>query len=137
MAQETPQDDVRFEWLDGPDSQGPRPATREEWDHIDEILAARGWMSLNRQMTRVLVAKREDTIVGFHVLQLIPHTEPLYVDPGERGTELAANLADGMVKYLTDVKARGWMVLAGNPHTEKLCKERGMVKVANAVYVTK
>jgi hypothetical protein len=128
---------ITFEWLDGPESGGARPATQAEWDAIDEVCASRGWMSLNRQMTRVLVAKRGDDIVGFHVLQLIPHTEPLYVDPKERGTELAADLADGMVKYLTDVKARGWMVLAGNAHTEKLCKERGMVKVANAVYVTK
>lgn len=128
--------EVRFEWLDGPDSQGPAPASPEEWAAIDEICAQHGWMSLNRILTRILVAWRGERIAGFHVMQLIPHAEPMYVDPKERGTELGAQLADQMVEFLTQVKARGWMVLAGNAHTEKLCRDRGMKKVASAVYVT-
>jgi hypothetical protein len=137
MADDDAAQDVRFEWIDGPDAaDAPRPATREEWDTIDEICATRGWMSLNRTLTRVLVAKRDDRIVGFHVMQLVPHAEPLYVNSDERGTELAAQLADKMVEFLTSIKARGWMVLAGNPHTEKLCRDRGMKKIASAVFVT-
>jgi Acetyltransferase (GNAT) domain len=128
---------VRFEWLDGPDSQGPRPATREEWDAIDEVCAARGWMSLNRSLTRVLVAKRSDVIVGFHVMQLVPHAEPLYVNAAERGTELAAQLADRMLEFLVSVNARGWFVVADSPFAKTMCEERGMTKVKAPVYRTR
>ena len=128
--------EVTFQWIDGPDGDGPQPATQAEWDAIDEVCAARGWMSLNRMLTRILVAKRGDEIVGFHVLQLIPHVEPLYVAPSERGTELAAQLADQMVAHLVDVKARGWLVVADSPFAEQLCKERGMKKLKAPVYST-
>jgi acetyltransferase (GNAT) family protein len=130
-------DDIKFEWIDGPNSQGPRPATIAEWDAIDELCAARGWMSLNRQLTRILVAKRGEEIAGFIVLQLVPHTEPLYVAPSERGTDLAASLADQMVEFLLSVKARGWMVVADNPHAKKLCEDRGMTKVKSPVFIAK
>jgi hypothetical protein len=131
-------DDITFEWIDGPDAKdAPRPATHEEWDAIDEVCAARGWMSLNRTLTRILVAKRDDRIVGFIVLQLVPHTEPLYVDPAERGTDLAATLADQMVEFLLSVKARGWLVIADSPHARQLCEDRGMQKVKSPVYIAK
>jgi GNAT superfamily N-acetyltransferase len=129
-------DDVTYEWVDGPDSGGPHPATREEWEAIDARLVESGWMSLNRTLTRVLLAKRDREIVGFHVMQLLPHAEPLYVAPTERGTKLASELADRMVEFLKASNARGWMVLAGNAHTEKLCRERGMKKIASSVYMT-
>src|SRR5208283_2563973 len=124
-------DELTYTWIDGPDSEGPQPATQEEWNAIDEVCAARGWLSLNRLLTRVLVAKRGDDIVGFIVLQLIPHTEPLYVAPSERGTELAATLADKMVEHMVNMKARGWLVVADSPFAEQLCKERGMRKLAS------
>jgi hypothetical protein len=130
-------EDIKFEWIDGPDSRGPRPATHEEWDAIDEVCAARGWMSLNRTLTRVLVATRDGKIVGFHVMQLVPHTEPLYVYVAERGTDLAARLADQMVEFMLSVKARGWLVIADSPHAKKMCEERGMMKVKSPVYVAK
>lgn len=127
---------IRFEWLDGPESQGPRRATEEEWAAIDEILARQGWMSLNRMLTRVLVAYRGEEIVGFHVMQLLPHAEPQWVDMSERGSGLSQQLADQMVGFLEGVKARGWMVLATNKHAEKMCQDHGMKKIDATVYMT-
>jgi hypothetical protein len=129
-------DDVTYEWVDGPDSAGPRPATREEWGFICDTFVERSWMMPNRSLTRILLAKRGEEIVGFHVMQLVPHAEPMWVDKAERGTGLAADMADQMVKFLKDSDARGWLVLAGDPVTEKLCRERGMEKIASAVYRT-
>jgi hypothetical protein len=131
-------EDICFEWIDGPDNErGTRPATKAEWDEIDEICAQRGWMSLNRTLTRILVAKRGDQIVGFHVMQLVPHAEPLYVDPKERGTELAALLADQMMEFLVGVQARGWFVVADSPFAKRLCEDRGMTKIKSPVYRTR
>jgi predicted N-acetyltransferase YhbS len=107
-----------------------------EWDAIEAILAARGWMSLNRETTPAIVlAERNGMIVGFIALQMIPHTEPLYVAPDERGTEVASELSDLMLNFLRDNQARGWMVVAENPFAERLCRQRGMVKVEYPVYV--
>lgn len=128
---------IRFEWIDGPDAvDAPRPATREEWDAIDDICNARGWMSLSRSYSRVLVAHRGDRMIGFHVLQLLPHAEPQYVNPDERGTGIAQQLADQMVAFLEGIKARGWMVIADSPFAEKMCKERGMTRIKSPVYTT-
>jgi hypothetical protein len=130
--------DIKFEWVDGPDMPNAlRPATREEWDAVEDICAARQWASLNRVLTRILLAKRDDVIVGFHVMQFWPHAEPLYIVPEERGTGLAEALADGMVKFLTEAKARGWIVIADSPEARKLCEAHGMTKVKSPVYMAK
>ena len=128
---------IRLEWLDGPDGQGPNPATPEEWAAIDDVLIGRGWMSLNRTLSRVLVARRGEKIVGFHVMQLVPHAEPLWIEEAERGGTLAAEMADQMVKFLTEVQCRGWMVTADSPFAEKLCEDHGMKKVESPVYVAR
>jgi GNAT superfamily N-acetyltransferase len=131
-------DEIRFEWIDGPDNErGTRPATREEWEQIDDICAIRGWASLNRVLTRILVAWRGEKIVGFHVMQFWPHLEPLFVVPSERGTGLAEQLADRMVEFVTEAKARGWIVIADSPYAKKMCEDRGMTKIKSPVYIAK
>lgn len=130
-------DDITYEWLDGPDMpDAPRPATKEEWQELDDICIAQNWMSLSRRFSRVLVARRDEKIVGFHVMQLLPHVEPLWVATSERASGLAQNLADQMVAFLEGVRARGWMVIADSPHAEKICRDRGMVKLSSPVYIT-
>ena len=116
-------------WVDGP------MATDADWDRIEGILAARGWMSLNRATTRILIAEDENGIAGFHVFQMIPYCGPLYVRPSLWGTGLAENLADAMLDFLADVQARGWLVTAESPHAAHLCEERGMTKLTIPVYV--
>jgi hypothetical protein len=118
-------------WIDGQD------ATKEDWDRIEGILAARGWTSLNRNFTRIRVAEENGELKGFYVLQLYPHAEPLWVAPSTRGSGLAEDLADDMLEFLKDVGARGWMLVADNPMVAKMAEERGMTKLEAPVYVTR
>jgi hypothetical protein len=128
--------DIRFEWIDGPDNErGTRPATKDEWDQIDEVCAQFGWPSLNRTLTRIRVAFRGDVIVGFHVFQFFPHTEPAWVAKSERGTKLSAQLADDMLNFMLEMKCRGWMVIAESTKIAKMCEERGMKLVKHPVYL--
>lgn len=128
---------IKFEWLDGPDNEyGTRCATEAEWSEIDDICVKRGWMSLNRRMTRILTAQRDDKIVGFHVMQMVPHAEPIYLAKEERGKGIAEELADHMLEFMATINARGWFVVADSPEAKKLCKERGMVEVKSPVYRT-
>lgn len=123
-------DKVSYRWLDGP------TATDAEWDRIDDLLSARGWMSLSRETTRILVAEdAEGNLKGFFTLQLTPQCGPMYVAPSARATGLADALADKMLDYLIDAKARGWFIVADNPHVPSMCESRGMKKLTSPVYV--
>lgn len=123
--------EVSYRWVNGPD------ASEEDWDRIEGILAARGWNSLNRPTSRILIAEEDGELVGFFVLQFFPHTEPLWVRPSRRGGEVAEALADQMLAFMTEVQARGWMLIADSPTVAKMAEERGMVKVESPVYVAK
>lgn len=123
--------EITYRWIDGP------TASQEEWDRIDDILAARGWMSLNRQLSRIRVAEQNGKLVGFFVFQCVPHTEPMWIIPSMRGTDVANKLADDMLNWLTEVRARGWMLVADNPVVAKMAEDRNMVKVESPVYRTR
>lgn len=123
---------ITYRWLDGP------TATEEEWNRFEDILVARGWMSLNRPTSRVLVAEDEHgDLAGFIVMQLVPHTEPLWVRPSQRGGEVANELADRMLRFMMDIQARGWMLVASSDTIAKMAEARGMVRETLPVYVAK
>lgn len=119
---------VEYRWVNGP------TASQEDWDAIEAVLKDRGWSSLNRETTRIRIAEEDGALVGFVVLQLFPHLEPLYVDPAHRGSGIAEQLADDITSFMVEIKARAWEVVADSPHAEKLCKREGMTLVPHKVY---
>jgi GNAT superfamily N-acetyltransferase len=121
--------EIKYRWVDGVS------CTQEEWDKIDMMLATRGWMSLNRNTTRALIAESpEGVILGFNIFQMIPFLGPLYVLPSARGTGVAEDLSQRMVDFMTEVEARGFIAVAQSPHAAKLCEHMGMKKVESPVY---
>ncbi len=122
--------EITKRWIDG------QTATKKEWKEIDAILAARGWMSLSRECSRIRVAEREGKIIAFFVAQMIPYCGPVYVSPKERGTGLAGELGDEMFESLKEVGARGWIIIAENPYIPALCEARGMHRLSFPVYTT-
>jgi GNAT superfamily N-acetyltransferase len=122
--------EITYRWIDG------HSATQEEWDAIDLKLAARGWMSLNRELTRIRVAEHDGKIVAMFVLQHIPHIEPLLVDRRYQGTGVTDQLINDMQDFLAEVKARGFMAVCESPIAKKFCEDRGMVQVPHPVYVS-
>ena len=122
-------DGVKYRWVDGPTCED------EDWDRIEEILKARGWMSLNRTTSRILVAEdSEGKLYGFQVLQLVPHVEPLYVAPAARASGIAEELVERMVKFLGEVKIRGYLATAESSFAAQLCEKHGMTKLDFPVY---
>jgi len=121
-----------YRWINGPE------ATDSEWDRIENILVARGWASLNRLASRILVAEdSEGQLLGFLVAQYMIHTEPLWVLPSKRASGIAEELADQMLEYMIEINARGWIVVADNPASANLCEARGMTRIESPVYVAK
>jgi GNAT superfamily N-acetyltransferase len=121
---------IEYRWIEGEN------ATDEDWERVEGILAARGWMSLNRSgLTRIRVAEEDGKLAGFYCLQMSPHAEPLYVAPAYRATGVADALADDMLLFLTQVHARGWFIVADSKFAEQMCEARGMRKLESPVYV--
>jgi hypothetical protein len=120
--------DVTYRWIDGVS------ATEAEWDTLERVMAVRGWASLNRPTSRVLVAEIDGVLVGFHCLTLFPHAEPQWVIPSQRGKGVSEELAERMMEFLAEVRVRGFMVVADSPFAEELCKKHGMRKITSPVY---
>ena len=121
---------IQKRWINGTE------ATEQEWQAVDLILEARGWMALNRETSCILLAEENGQIVGLMVVQLVPSAGPLYVDPQHSGSGLAEELSDDMLRWLVDNQARGWLVIADNPYTSRLCEARGMKRITRPVYTT-
>lgn len=122
-------DAIKFRWVDGP------TCDDADWERIEAILVTRGWMSLNRATSRILVAEDADRkLLGFQVLQLVPHVEPLYVAPSARATGLAEELVERMIKFLGEVQIRGYLATAESPFAAQICERHGMTKLEYPVY---
>lgn len=121
--------EVSYRWIDG-------SCSDEDWERMDKVLQSQGWVPLNRQCSRILLAEQNGEIVGLSVQQLLPFCGPFFVAKGFRGNGVAEKLATDTVKSLEEMNARGWFVVADSPHIPKLCKKLGMYEVESPVYIT-
>ena len=106
----------------------------DELNTLEPILKARGWMSLNHDTSAAYCAYDDKKLVGFLVVQLIPHVEPMYVDIRHRGTGVAEQLGQGVADYLREAHCRGAMLIADSPATAKLAEKFKMTKITSPVY---
>jgi len=102
---------------------------------LDPIMFARNLPALNRETSRVRAAYDGDKLVGFLVLQLMPHMEPLWVDSSYRGGEIANQLIDDMFAFVGECGIRGFICIADSPHAEVMCTDRGLYKIDSPVFI--
>lgn len=107
----------------------------DELDILDPFIKARNWQPLNKALTRVRVAfDEQNRVVGFYCVKLLPHPEPIFVDPEWRGTGLAEDLAQDVHKALADTPAGGVWFTAENPVSAQMAERHGLVQVKYPVY---
>jgi hypothetical protein len=121
--------EIQFRWLDGPS------ATDREWAAIDLILEANGWMSMNRETSRIYLAEQDGQIVGISCLQFMPFAGPMWTTKQHRGSEVTDKLAADTIGWLGS-NTRGWFVVADSPHVPKLCERHQMKRIQSPVYIT-
>lgn len=115
---------IALKWLAG-----------DELDVLAPIIEARGWMPLNKALTRALAAYDErGNLIGCYILKLLPHPEPLFVEPAWRGSGVADALAEEMHRVLADTPPGGVWFTAENPLTARMAEEHGLVLVNYPVY---
>lgn len=105
---------------------------------VNPSLALQGWPQLNTGCCRVLGAFEGDRLIECFTLQLYPVLGPLLrVDNTVRDNgETSRELAQRMQAYLKQEDARGYMTIADNPLTERLCERFGMKRVDSPVFVS-
>lgn len=108
----------------------------EELAILDPIFDEKGWTKLNLYTgTRALCAYEDNKLVGFFVLQLFPHTEPLYVDSTTHNSpEIAISLVRQMVEFIKSINIRGYMVVADTEFAKLMCERGGMQQIESPVY---
>ena len=112
-----------------------RMLTGDELSILDPTMRRRGWSPLNFPTSCAWCAFDGDRIVGFIVLQLFPHPEPIHVEPDYRATGIAETLADKMLAFMREIHIRGFMVVADSDFAAKLCEDRGMERIQAPVYI--
>ena len=70
----------------------------EAWDDLLPVFAAQGVLLPCPEMAHVLVAQEGEETIGFLVIQLQPHLEPLYVKPAYRHQGVAQALAKAAIQ---------------------------------------
>ncbi len=97
-----------------------------------------GWAMLNLPTCRVLGAFDDaGTLVESLAIQLHPLLGPLMRHDNtqrDNGTT-SRELTRKMEEYLEETQARGWMVIADHPVTERLCERHGMTRVVSPVFL--
>lgn len=114
---------MEFRWIQG-----------EDIKILNDIVESQGWSPIP-STSIAFVAFDDEGLAGFHILQMRPHPEPLYVRPDLEGSGLSADLAGAMAQFLKDTNTNGFICIADTPEAEKLCKKFGMQKVSSPVYV--
>lgn len=115
--------EIEYRWLDG-----------DQIAQIEPVLLSMNAMSVNREQSRVIAAYDKERLIGFFVMQLIPHMEPLYVDPDYQERRIAINLVARMVDFMKECNARGAMLVAESPGVEKLAEYFGMERIQYPMY---
>lgn len=117
---------IEYKWVDG-----------DDLAELEPIIIRNNWASLNPNTSRAICAYEDGVLVGFFVLQLFPHLEPLFVSPSLRGGEVTFELVNRMNEFIKDINIRGFMCVADSQFAEKLCQQRGMFKITSPVYTTR
>jgi hypothetical protein len=107
---------------------------RDDLNQLEPTLRAQGWISLNEERSAAIAAFDGDRLVGFLVVQEVPHVEPLFVDLQYRGSGVAEELGERMAEKLREHVCRGVMIIANNPASAKLAEKFGMEKITSPVY---
>jgi hypothetical protein len=106
---------------------------------VNPVCEQRGWSPLNineaQPTCRVIGAFDGEAIVGFFALQLHPVLGPQWVDADHRDGTISRELTQQMSEFLSDVDARGWLVICDSPVSERLAIRYGMKKLEIPVYV--
>lgn len=104
----------------------------DEWISLRPTFVEQGSDLPHPEFARILVAERDGTRIGFLVIQLVPHLEPIYVEEASRGTGVSLALAKAaQAQFPAGIH---YYAFVPNPTIEALAIQAGLTKRPWAIY---
>lgn len=110
--------------------------TKEQTQVFAEALKARNIHVPYPQLASVIVAYAGTEMAGYVFCQLVPHAEPMEVQPKFRGTGLAEELSKRVTDFMVEANMPSYLVVAQNEFSAQMCEARGMREVPGRVYAS-
>jgi len=108
-------------------------------DWVNPECQRKGWIQFNvneeTPTCRVLGAFDGPALIGFFGFSLLPHLGPLFVDQDHRNGTVSAQLAEKMAEFMFEVNARGALMVADSPVTERMAQKFGLEHVKSPVFI--
>jgi hypothetical protein len=126
-----------------PDSTVPGERVRilppSEWYRIEPVFQAQGVPLPHPDFAGIVVIESAEAsdegvyrLAGFMVIQLVPHLEPIWINPAKRGTDLWKRLvAAAKAQFAPGVP---FYVFTPNPALERMAEESGLAKLPWSVH---
>lgn len=104
-----------------------RELPADDWGRLVSVFEQNKTVTPDPDLARILVAEEDAKITGFIVIQLVPHLEPIYVAPEQRGTDTWSQLAEAAVAFMP--LGSEFYAFAPRPAIEHMAERVGMVKL--------
>lgn len=118
-----------------------RVVADDELRLLHPIFERLGWPLPDPSFAKAVVAEagkgQDKLILGFQVVQFIPHAEPLWVNSAARGIGVAEGLVEATMHYLEqDCKIKRYLCTAEQgSFAARLAESNGMVAFPGTLYV--
>lgn len=100
-----------------------------------KLKAVNGTVIPHPKLSSIEVAIKDGKIIGYGVSQFMFHAEPIFVDKEHRGTGIAEELANRVIKRILECNGKAFVAIATNEFSEKLCRSQGMSEVPGKLFV--
>lgn len=101
----------------------------EEYEALAPVFAEHGGDIPDPNYSFVYTAWQGDELVGFHVLQYVPHAEPMWIKPEARG-RVSWREFQRAIEALFDKEQGGYYyIFPGDERVAKMCARGGMEEV--------
>ena len=97
-------------------------------------LTAAGMPYPQPEQVRFVVTEKDGEIIGFWVVALVYHLEPVYVEPQYRGQQVAYKMWEQVKQLLAGYHIKQALCLGDPTATEKYLSGLGLEKLPYSVY---
>jgi|SRR5688572_27103858 len=110
---------IKYRWL-----------TQEEFPLLAPVFAEQDAALPNPLLSAVFAAFNDaEELVGFHVLQLVPHAEPMWIHPEYRAKVNWREFQRGIESLFDHAEGGTYFIFPGDERIAKLCKRGGMTEM--------
>jgi hypothetical protein len=101
----------------------------EEYVLVKEVFEEHEGDLPDPQLSAIYAAFDGGRVVGFHVLQYVPHAEPMWINPDYRGQVNWREFQRGIESLFSASEGGSYYIFPSDERVAKMCKRGGMEEV--------